>query len=193
MGSDAGVSEEDVTHFLNYAAQFLGNTRNFKSFGDSKFIPRIKLDQVAALAKTSSEAEKLFKTFSGDLYESKGTAGMHMGFPEKGHISTYYPDSPDITQAEIENVSEFLKQKKLMPENTRLRQTGSGNYDLLIASAVTDPTIRDIDKNEYELDCALKGKKLRIVYGDYQTEMAKISRNLTEAKKHALNDEEDAM
>ena len=80
-----------------------------------------------------------------------------------------------------------------MPENTRLRQTGSGNYDLLIASAVTDPKIRDIEKDEYTLDGALKGKKLRIVYGDYQTEMAKISRNLMEARKNALNDEEDAM
>jgi dipeptidyl-peptidase-3 len=182
-----------MTHFLNYSAQFLGNTGNFKSFGDSKFIPRIKLDQVAALAKTAPEAEKLFKTFRDDLYESKATAGMHMGYPDKGHISTYYPGSPDITQEEIESVSEFLKQKKLMPENTRLRQTGSGNYELLIASAVTDPAVRDIEKDEYTLEGALKGKNLRIVYGDYQTEMAKISRNLMEAKKNALNDEEDAM
>ena len=182
-----------MTHFLAYSAQFLGNTGNFKSFGDSKFIPRIKLDKVAALAKMSSEAEKLFKGFKDDLYESKGSARMHLGFPDKGHISTYYPDSPDITREEIESVSGFLKQKKLMPENTRLRKTSSGDFDLLIASAVTDPTVRDIEKVEYSLDGALKGKKLRIVYGDYQTEMAKISRNLMEAKKYALNDEEDAM
>ena len=182
-----------MRHFLNYSAQLLGNTGNFKSFGDSKFIPRISSEKFAALAKTSSEAEKLFKTFKDDLYESKATARMHLGYPDKGHISTYYPDSPEITQEQIEYISEFLKGKKLMPENTRIRQTSSGNYDLLVASAVTDPATRDIDKDEYELGGPLKGKKLRIVYGDYQTEMAKIARNLMEAKKNALNDEEDAM
>ena len=80
-----------------------------------------------------------------------------------------------------------------MPENTRLHQTPSGDYDLLIASAVTDPVTRDIKESEYTLEGALKGKKLRIVYGDHQTEMAKIARNLMEAKKNALNQEEDAM
>lgn len=178
---------------MNYAAQFLGNTGNFKSFGDSKFIPRIKHEQFTALAKVSPEAEKFFNVFKDDLYESSSAARMHLGFPDKGHISTYYPDSPDITREEIEAISDFLKTKKLMPENTRLRQTSSGNYELLIAAAVTEPANRDIEGNEFTLGESLKGKKLRVVYGDYQIEMAKIARNLTEAKKYALNDEEDAM
>lgn len=182
-----------MRHFLNYSAQFLGNTGNFKSFGDSKFIPRIKLDQLEALAKQSSDAQKWFNSFKDDLYESSSAARMHLGYPEKGHVSTYYPDSPDITQKEIEAISDFLKKKHLMPENTRLRQTSSGDYELLIASAVTEPASRDIDGDEFSLDGLLEGKKLRVVYGDYQVEMAKIARNLMEAKKYALNDEEDAM
>ena len=182
-----------MTHFLNYAAQFLGNTGNFKSFGDSKFIPRTKPESVVALAKVSSAAEKLYKTFKDDLYESKNTAPMHLGYPENGHVSTYYPDSPNITQEQIKYISVFLKEKKLMPENTRLRQTSSGNYDLLIASAVKDPATRDIEGDEFELEGPLTGKKLRIVYGDHQRSMAHIARNLMEAKKYALNSDEDAM
>lgn len=182
-----------MTHFLNYAAQFLGNTGNFKSFGDSKFIPRIKAESVAALAKASTNAGELYKTFKDDLYESETTAPMHLGYPEQNHISTYYPNSPHITQAQIEYISVFLKEKKLMPENTRLRQTLAGDYELLIASAVTDPSTRDIKGDEFSLEGPLKGKKLRIVYGDHQTAMAKIARNLTEAKKYALNSEEEAM
>ena len=182
-----------MKHFLNYSAQFLGNTGNFKSFGDSKFIPRIKPDKVAALAKTSPEAEKLYEILKDDLYESKSIARMHLGYPDNGHVSTYYPDSPEITREEIEYVSGFLKEKKLMPENTRLRQTSSGDYDLLIASAVTDPATRDIDKDEFTLGGPLKGKRLRIVYGDYKIEMAEIAHNLMEAKKCASNEEEDAM
>lgn len=159
---------------MNYAAQFLGNTGNFKSFGDSKFIPRIQAHEFAALAKASPEAEKLFATFKDDLYESSSAARMHLGFPDKGHVSTYYPDSPDITQEEIEAVADFVKKKKLMPENTRLRQTSSGDFELLIASAVTEPATRDIKGDEFTLEGPLKGKKLYVKYGDYQVEMAKI-------------------
>ena len=182
-----------MQHFLNYSAQFLGNTGNFKSFGDSKFIPRIKAEQLAKLAKVSLETQKFYETFRDDIYESSSAARMHLGFPDKGHISTYYPDSPNVTQSEIEAVADFLKEKKLMPENTRLRQTKSEDYELLIASAVKEPATRDIEGDEFSLDGALKGKKLRIVYGDHHTEMAKIARNLAEAKKYALNDEEAAM
>ncbi|KAK3725250.1 hypothetical protein LTR37_000761 [Vermiconidia calcicola] len=182
-----------MTHFLNYSAQFLGNTGNFKSFGDSKFIPRIKSDEFAALAKASTETQTLYDSFKDDLYESKTMSRMHLGYPDEGHISTYYPDSPDITKEEISIVSEFLKERQLMPENTRLRQTPSGDFDLLIASAVRDPATRDIKEDEFTLGGALKGKKLRIVYGDHQTAMGEIARNLVEARKNALNEEEDAM
>lgn len=178
---------------MNYAAQFLGNAGNFKSFGDSKFIPRLEPEKFAALAKVSPKAEKLYKLFKDGLYESKSTARMHLGFPDEGHISTYYPDSPEITRKEIEYISDFLKAKKLMPENTRLRQTSSGDYELLIASAVTEPATRDIKEDNFTLDGPLRGKKLRIVYGDHKAEMSKIARNLMEAKKNSLNDEEAAM
>ena len=187
------MSDKDVAHFLNYAAQFLGNAGNYKSFGDSKFIPRIPQDKVAALATQSSATEKSYHACKNDLYESTSTARMHLGYPDKGHVSPYYPDSPDITQAEIEYTSDFIKERSLMPENTRLRKTPLGDYELLIASAVTDPASRDVADSEWTLEGPLKGKKLRLVYGDHHIEMAKISRNLSEAKNVALNDEEAVM
>ncbi|KAK4506981.1 hypothetical protein PRZ48_000715 [Zasmidium cellare] len=193
LQSQAGVSDEDLKHFLSYAAQFIGNTGNYKSFGDSKFIPRVPAQQVEALAKASPQAEKLWHSIKDDLYESTSIAKMHLGYPDKGHVSTYYPDSPDITVDEIEFVSDFLKNKGLMPENTRLRKTSSGDYELLIASAVTEPAHRDLKESQWTLDGALKGKKLTLVFGDYGVEMGKVARNLTEAKKHALNDNEDKM
>lgn len=118
---------------------------------------------------------------------------MHLGYPDKGHVSAYYPDSPGITHDEIEHVSDFLKNKGLMPENTRLRKASSGDYELLIASAVTEPARRDLKESEWTLEGPLKGKKLTLVYGDYSIEMGKVARNLTEAKKYTLNDEEDKM
>ncbi|KAF2764621.1 dipeptidyl-peptidase III [Teratosphaeria nubilosa] len=194
LASKAGLSTEELKHFLSYAAQFIGNCGNYNSFGDSKFIPRIATAQVAALASAAGpETEKLYEAIKDDLYESTSTAKMHLGYPDKGHVSTYYPDSPDITIAEIEYTSEFIKNIPLMPENTRLRKNKDGNFDLLIASAVTEPAVRDTKQVEYDLDGPLKGKKMRLVYGDHKIEFGKISRNLMEAKKYALNPEEDKM
>lgn len=193
LAAKAGVSSEELKHFLSYAAQFLGNAGNYKSFGDSKFIPRIAAEKVAALAKNSPEAAGLYKTFKDDLYESSSTARMHLGYPDKGHVSTYYPDSPDITHEEIEWTANFLKEQQLMPENTRMRKTPSGDYEVLIASAVTEPKIHDTKEVQWSLDGPCKGKSLRLVYGDHQTEMGKISQNLSEARKYALNDHEASM
>ena len=117
---------------------------------------------------------------------------MHLGYPEQGHVSTYYPDSPDITQEEIEYTADFLKKQQLMPENTRMRKTSSG-YEVLIASAVTQPAIRDTKDVSWSLDGPYEGKTLRLVYGDHQAEMAKIAANLAEAQKVSLNEAEASM
>ncbi|CAK4032047.1 probable dipeptidylpeptidase III [Lecanosticta acicola] len=193
LQADAGVSAEDVKHFLSYAAQFLGNSGNFKSFGDSKFIPRVAVEKLAAIAHTTPEAAKLWEKIKDDLYESSSIAKMHLGYIDNGHVSTYYPDSPDITREEIEYVSDFLKDQGLMPENTRLRKTRSGDFELLIASAVTEPATKDLKDSQWTLKGPVAGKKLSLVYGDHKVEMGKIARNLEEAKKHALNKVEDAM
>lgn len=194
LQSQAGISDDDLKHFLNYAAQFIGNLGNYKSFGDSKFIPRLPASSVEALAKTSPEAEKLWATFKDDLYQSS-ISKMHLGYPDKGHISTYYIDSPEnpITTEEIEITSDFIKDQGLMPENTRLRKTKEGNFELLIASATTEPTQRDLKESQWTLSGKLEGKKLSLVYGDHHVEMGKIASNLAEAQKNALNEVEAKM
>lgn len=111
----------------------------------------------------------------------------------KGHLSNYYPDSPDITTAEIAYTAEFLKDKQLLPENTRMRKTSSGDFEVLIASAVTNPKVRDIKEHQFTLDGSLKGKTLKLVFGDHSAEMAKIAENLAQAEKYAANKDEASM
>lgn len=118
---------------------------------------------------------------------------MHLGYPEQGHISTYYPDSANITNDEIAYVSEFLKEQGLLPENTRLKKTNAGDFELLIAAAVSDPKTRDIKEASWTLEGPLKGKKLSLVFGDHLVEMKKIADNMSEAHKYAANPEEKAM
>lgn len=202
LAKKADVSTEEVQYFLQYAAQFLGNLGNYKSFGDVKFIPRCSLETLHALAsRTSDDAVKLFEKCKSAIYANEGQpALMHFGFPGQGHISSYYPGSPDITQPEIEQVGEFLEKKKLLPENTRIRKTKDGNYEVLIASALSKPPPGRSDTGEEtawglegSLKGSLKGKNLSLVFGDHQEEMAKIALEIKKAGQHAANPTQEKM
>lgn len=105
------------------------------------------------------------------MYDTSSIAALHLGYPDEGHLSTYYPDSPGITKKEIELVSDFLKDQGLMPENTRLRKTTAGDFELLIASATKEPEVRDTKNLEWTLDGELSGKKVKLIYGDHFLEM----------------------
>jgi hypothetical protein len=42
LAKEVELSKEDLDAYLNYAAQFLGNLGNYKSFGDSKFVRNLR-------------------------------------------------------------------------------------------------------------------------------------------------------
>ncbi|KAI9903085.1 hypothetical protein N3K66_002437 [Trichothecium roseum] len=197
LGKKAGVEEQEVTYFLEYAAMFLGNTGNYKSFGDSKFIPRCSDKSVAALASTSPEAAKFYEATNGAIFSSDKSALMHLGFPDAGHMTTYYPDSPTIAKAEIEAVNSWMETKRLLPENTRLRKTSDGVFEILIASANTQPPAAggDIGKEtQFTVeDGLLKGKTVKLVYGDYADEMKNITGYIRKAADNADNEVQQKM
>jgi len=147
---------------------------------------------VAALASTSPEAERHYKATNGAIFSADKPGLLHLGYTDEGHLTTYYPDSPDITQGEISAVSKWMESKGLLPENTRLRKTKDGVYELLIASAETSIPSNggDIGKDtDFQVDDgALKGKTIRLVYGDYSAEMAQIAKNISLAVENADNE-----
>ncbi|KAL8924078.1 MAG: hypothetical protein Q9208_004215 [Pyrenodesmia sp. 3 TL-2023] len=195
----ASITDEDLQHFLNYATQFLGNAGNYKGFGDSKFIPRCSPEAIEALASAAPKANKVLevsKTRVAAFYATDEPGKMHLGFPDKGHLSTYYPDSPDITQDEIEQISDFMAEKKLLPENTRLKKTKDGNFELLIASGLGKPPPEGGDagpESVFVLSGKMDGKKLELVYGDHIEEMAKIALQIKKAGLNAANDRQKRM
>ena len=199
LAEKANVSAQDLQYFLEYAAQFLGNCGNYKGFGDSKFIPRISASALEALSSITPETKAAFEkanSTGGGIYETTTSGLMHLGYPEGGHMTTYYPDSPTITTEEITLIGDFLEKKKLLLENTRLRKTSDGNFDLLIASAQESPAASDRDVGDVEvwdLEGKLQGKKLRLVYGDYAAEMAKISEHMKQAGLNAANETQQKM
>lgn len=183
-----------MQYFLHYATQFLGNAGNYKGFGDSKFIPRWSQDDIVALASVSEKAQQILETTSikeAMFANTEKPALMHLGFPSLGHMSAYYPDSPDISQEEIDAVNDFLTEKKLLPENTRVRKTSGGDYEVLIASALQSPPPGGSDagqESEWTLGGKLKGKKLKLIFGDYIEELAKIALHIKKAGLHSANE-----
>ncbi|KAF2018927.1 dipeptidyl-peptidase III [Aaosphaeria arxii CBS 175.79] len=191
LAKEAGLSSGEIEAYLNYAAQFLGNAGNYKSFGDSKFVPRLDPRQLKALATVSQETLDLYEKFKDLIYTGDDVAKLHLGYPSSGHVSTYYPASPHITKEEIAGVSDFLESKGLLPENTRVRKTPDG-YDILIASAQDNPAAEDRDLKESEWTLP-DGKKIQLVFGDYTKEMATITEHFEKAKQYAANDIESKM
>jgi dipeptidyl-peptidase-3 len=110
----AGISDEEIQHFLEYAAQFLGNCGNYKGFGDAKFIPRCNEKAFDALASVSPKAREHYKATNGAIFSSDNSGLMHLGYPDEGHMSSYYPDSKGITKQDISDVSAFLEKKGLL-------------------------------------------------------------------------------
>lgn len=197
LAKKAGVDESEATYFLEYAAMFLGNSGNYKSFGDSKFIPRCSEKSVAALAATSPEATKFYEATKGGIFSADDSASLHLGFPDAGHMTTYYPDSPGITKAEIEAVSGWMEKKGLLPENTRLRKNSDGNFEILIASAITQAPAEggDIGKEtQFTVeDGLIAGKTIKLTYGDYAQEMDSITQYIKQAAVNADNDNQANM
>ncbi|KUJ20377.1 putative dipeptidyl peptidase 3 [Mollisia scopiformis] len=193
----AGVTTEDLQYFLEYAGQFLGNCGNYKGFGDAKFVPRCTEKAFQALAATSPKAEAHYKATKGAIFSSDNSGIMHLGYLDEGHMTTYYPNSKGITKADISEVSDFLEKKGLLVENTRLRKDADGNFDLLIASAVTNVPASggDIGKETiFDINTgSLKGRKLKLVFGDHAKEMALIADYHKKAAENAANENQKNM
>ena len=197
LAKDAGVADDELQHVLQYFTQFLGNLGSYKGFGDVKFIPRCSPQTFAALAAKISVAEKFYEQCKSAIYaDEERPALMHFGFPSQGHMSLYYPESPDITREEIEIVGDLLGSKGILPENTRVRKLKGGDYEVLVASALSKPPPEGSDAGEvtvWELSSPLEGKKVSLRFGDHQEEMAKIALHMKKAGLHAANDTQRKM
>ena len=200
LQKDTGVAEDELKAFLEYAAQFLNNCGNYKAFGDSKFIPRLSPNALNTLCQKAAKAKELLECIGGNgeaIFGNENKPGlMHLGFPDKGHLSNYYPNSPTITEAEINTIGDFLASRGLLPENTRVTKLENSDFEVLVASAVQNPPAESIDvgsTTEWKLEGDLKDKKIKVVFGDHQEEMAKIAIEIKKAEKYAENDREKKM
>lgn len=134
-------------------------------------IPKAELRKLVEYA--SGEAKKLFYEVEEVLYSFVPEERNWIGYIDAGHVSAYYPDSPSITKAEIEEVLAATAANGIRVENTRVKKVSGSEFHMLFASA--DMTAPEGQKTEFAFGDGRRKKKLKLIYGDYAELMGKIS------------------
>uniref|UniRef100_A0A8C7Z5K0 Dipeptidyl peptidase 3 n=1 Tax=Oryzias sinensis TaxID=183150 RepID=A0A8C7Z5K0_9TELE len=142
VAATVGLSSEEYKAFLVYAAGLYANMGNYKSFGDTKFVPNLPKDKLEALVRASQafqekpvEMEALWNN-SSTLIFSLEDRQKQLGLGDKG-ITTYFSGNCTLEDAEL--AQRFLDSKKLSAYNTRLFKRSDGGkvcYEVRLASAV---------------------------------------------------------
>lgn len=107
------TSSENFQKFLVYAAAFFNNCGNFKSFGDTKFVPDLTEEEFLAIVRSSRNftqfqtlIEDLFSKVKKQLFSYEGRYEK-IGLPSEEGSSGYY--SGNLSKEEIELVDQYLQ------------------------------------------------------------------------------------
>ncbi|KAJ8266167.1 hypothetical protein GJAV_G00126710 [Gymnothorax javanicus] len=200
VATAAGLSSDEYQAFLVYAAGLYANMGNYKSFGDTKFIPNLPKEKLKALVWQSqafqenpTEMEALWNSCAHLMYSLEDKQ-KQLGLGDKG-ITTYFSGNCSLEDAEL--AQKFLDSKNLSAYNTRLFKEamaeGKRCYQVRLASAEKADCPVD---GEGETRCGKYeyGDSVFVVRrGDYAPLMKKVSENLEKAKAYAANESQVRM
>uniref|UniRef100_A0A8C5E167 Dipeptidyl peptidase 3 n=1 Tax=Gouania willdenowi TaxID=441366 RepID=A0A8C5E167_GOUWI len=195
----AGLSSEEYQAFLVYAAGLYANMGNYKSFGDTKFIPNLPKYKLEALVKASqafqeqpTEMKALWDSCSCLIY-SLEKRQKQLGLGDKG-ITTYFSGNCSLEDAEL--AQKFLDSKKLSAYNTRLFKRENGGkacYEVRLASAEQ----KGQNCSTLATSCCgsfnFEDKEFSVKRGDYSPLMEKVASNLQQAQAFAANENQRKM
>jgi len=193
----AGVSDDECDAALMYSSAFFGNLGNYKSFGDTKFVPACPADKfrrfLEASAADTAKVQGLWQQVAPRLY-SLPPRQRQLGLGASNGISTYFSANCGEDDAAI--AGRFLEKLALSPYNTRLTKTAGGDYTVLIASAEltsavdakTDDAVGALCREHH-----FEGKTFHVRRGDYAPLMARVITALTDALPFADNAEQRQM
>uniref|UniRef100_A0A1X7UPH2 Uncharacterized protein n=1 Tax=Amphimedon queenslandica TaxID=400682 RepID=A0A1X7UPH2_AMPQE len=144
LANGCGLSEDEYKSFLAYSAAFYSNFGNYKSFGDTKFIPDLPREKLEKLITSSQcycdnkeRISFLWSSVADGMFSLHPPTVRQLAFPPDG-ITTYYSGNCGKEDAEI--IKEFMLNKDLSPYNTRLFKNEDGTYELRLASSLTNDT-----------------------------------------------------
>ncbi|PIK55392.1 putative dipeptidyl peptidase 3 [Apostichopus japonicus] len=191
----AGLSAEEFQALLMYCSAFLSNFGNYKSFGDTKFVPDISQEKLEGIVMCSkahsvdpSGVDELWNLVKVQIF-SLDAKVQQLGLAEKG-LTTYF--SSNCTEADAEIAKTFMNEKKIQAYNTRLFKTaenGKTTYEIRLASSELGDAQKDLNLGKHEHD----NVTFVVSRGDYAPLMAQVVDNLKKAKEFAANTNEEKM
>ncbi|XP_076464886.1 dipeptidyl peptidase 3-like [Babylonia areolata] len=203
-----GVSDEDFQAFLVYAAAFYSNMGNYKSFGDSKFIPNLPKEKMEAIILNSTAATgdpgsvaSLWKEVKDKMY-SLTEREKELGLGEKG-TTTYF--SPNCCKRDADIAQEFMVSKDISPYNTRLFKkddpsTNLPTYEVRLAATLSEdgevPGFKGkqiLGSHQYNPKDVVGPITFLVTRGDYSKLMEVVAQNIDKAVEFAANDNEKQM
>ncbi|KAA1471181.1 aflatoxin-detoxifizyme [Dentipellis sp. KUC8613] len=185
----AGLSDEEWQDVLQYSSQVFSNLVNYKTFGFTKFVPRVPQAKFAAVVENSPNAANavpLWNELKDQIYATAPDASLFIGKPRLGHVSNYYLGQT-ITDDEVAAVQAAAEKIGIDVLNTRVRKNGPNDFDLLVASVNPQSSVA------HDIQVQGATAKLNVIYGDFSQSLKKAVDALTEAKKYAANKNQEDM
>lgn len=175
--------DEETKNYLEYASQFLANLGDFKSFGDSKFIPRCSEDTFYKLSEMAGV--NIEKSLLSDIYH-QGDASALLGFPSEGHTSAYYRGLP-VSANDMETLKDIFAKFNVMPENISIEKLSHKLFVIHVAS------VHQKIAHGYPDRVELDNFEVLFEFGEHAQEMEKIATYLKQAKNFAANANQEKM
>nr|XP_030689336.1 dipeptidyl peptidase 3 isoform X3 [Globicephala melas] len=195
-----GLTEEEYQAFLVYTAGVYSNMGNYKSFGDTKFVPNLPKEKLERVILGSKAAEQhpeevggLWQT-CGELMFSLESRLRHLGLGKEG-VTTYF--SGNCTMEDAKLAQGFLDSQNLSAYNTRLfkevGQDGKPCYEVRLASVLSTEPILDSEMNSKLKSYEFQGSNFRVTRGDYAPILQKVVEHLEKAKAYAATSHQEQM
>ncbi|KAI0030824.1 aflatoxin-detoxifizyme [Vararia minispora EC-137] len=184
LKANAGVTDVEWEDTLQYASQALSNLANYKSFGFTKFVPRVPAERFAAVISASPNAVNalpLWDEIKTEIYATEPEQSLFIGKRSEGHVSNYYLGEP-ISDGEVAAVQSAAEKLGVDVLNTRVKKNSATDFVLLVASAQEKPPpIVNFSLEDGTL------AKLTIQYGDSAPALKRV------AGKYTANGHQSAM
>lgn len=162
-----------------------------RSFGATKFIPRVSEQSFEAVVKASQRSDvalPLWQELKEEIYSLSPEASLSIGKPSAGHVSAYYPSSPAPSDAQVDEVQALCDAAGISTANTRLSRVSDTELVLLVASISALPSHYPKSLKSEKL-----GFEVRLQAGDYADALAKVDAALAQAGQYAANDNQREM
>ena len=170
-GIKGKIDQVAIDQILIYLAAFLDNTGNYKSFGDTKFVPECSEENFKKFflltpywSAHEEEFNRIYDRIVKFLFNHETPYGL-IDWAEKKGTTGYY--SPNVTLADAEKVKAITIKKGLKSENNRLTKQGENSFTLRVASVEAKREIWEED-----------GIKITIEYGEFGSFLKRVSDNL---------------